>query len=105
MEPTDSYLGYYTIYSSDIIGKRGIRVGDTAESVMEKYLKDSDVSGELYYLEVSDGFAKSGGYHRDHNSGIITEIYYWYGVPETCHQTIVTYTIENGLVNAIKMWY
>ncbi len=113
-EPTDSYLYFYELSSPQIVGKRGIRVGDTAESVLEKYYKeyekesanpfDGSVTVELYYIEIDVDTVMSGEYTINHNTEEILEIYYWYGIPDSCGGVSVNYAIENGLVKLIRLY-
>ncbi len=107
-------LGYYEIYSNDIIGPRGIRVGDTAESVLDKYPNEgaTEVAEctdlykcmNLYYFKQNDGSAKAGVYYRDESNGEIIKISYGHGTPASCGGRSVMFTIENGLVIYIKYY-
>jgi len=111
------HLVFYEITTTSIVSSRGIRVGDTAESVIRKYphkdakevaeCSDKYKCVELYYIDMGDDadmgddVAMGGGYHRDQNTGKICEIYYWYGAPATCAGIGVNYIVENGLVKSI----
>ena len=113
-------LGSYQISSSKIIGPRGIRVGDTVESVLKKYLLANNELNiwkspegiyysnmtknfiELYYDEESGPYTKSGSIITNYLTGEIEIIVYAHYLPGTCGSSGVSFYIQDGLVEKIR---
>ncbi len=119
----DSFcLSSYQISSSKITGPRGIRLGDTVESVISKYLlTNNDLkiwkspegiyysnmtknSIELYYDEESGPYTKRGSIITNYLTGEISNIVYIHYLPGTCGVSGVSFNIQDGLVEKIG-WY
>jgi surface antigen len=117
---SDGYFNGYRIFSSGIVGIRGLEVGDDVEKVLSSFLKLNDLPGvwknpdathwsditsdciELYFIDSdSEGLVRTGTYHCDEQSGEVKYISYSHYLPGSCGHSGVTFYIENGLITEI----
>jgi len=115
-----SSLFSYQINTSRIKGPRGIRVGDTVEFVLSKYLLTNDElhiwkspegiyysnmtknSIELYYDEESGPYTKRGYIITNYLNGEISTIVYAHYLFGTCGWSGVFFDIQGGNVEKIS---
>ncbi len=114
-------LQHYKLQNPDIPGVRGIRVGDPAEIVLNRYLKENEVPNvwtnpeaenwqdlsnrcvELYYFEPDDeGLVKTGIIYCDEVTGTPVRITYSHYLPNSCAYSGITFFIDNNVVKEIS---
>ncbi|NLZ28680.1 MAG: hypothetical protein GX887_06925, partial [Firmicutes bacterium] len=103
----------YTISSPDYPGPRNIRVGDSFDSVINKYLKQSgsksnfpgDPDAEpLYYIEETENeifFAKEGSCQYDKQTGKPTNLVYSHYIIDSGYCEYVRFEFCDGKVESI----
>ncbi len=119
LQPFD--IRYYILDSPEIIGPRDIKVGDSADKVLDRFYLDNEKPGswsnpspiswlditddctELYYFEPDEeGLVQGGSYHCDPVTGEIISINYYQYIPHSCAYSGLVFKIENGLVAEIR---
>lgn len=117
----DQGLQEYRLSKPGVMGARGIRVGDSVDTVLNSYLQENEVpnlwsnpeaagvsdvgdnSIELYYFEPDDqGLVKIGILYRDEETAIPVRVSYSHYLPYTCAYSRIVYVIEDETVTAIE---